>query len=181
MLRRGVSKPRRHHRLGLRRKEETSALIVEEKRLDPESIADSQQFPFAPVIEEKGKLTTQAIDKGEAVLLVEMDDHFRVAAGAEHVAQEDQLFAQAFEIVNLSVTNEDDIPVFRIERLRPRRQVDDGEARVPQGDRDFGIQEDAAAIRPSMAHRIDGPLQGRFGKGMACRSHDPAHIGSNPP
>src|SRR5687767_1853384 len=61
-----------------------------------------------------------------------MNDHFGVAAGAEHKPQLGQLGNQFLIVIDLAVVYDDDRPILVIERLLAGSQIDDREPPMPE-------------------------------------------------
>src|ERR1700693_3796586 len=77
--------------------------IVE--RLNTQAISRDEEFTFALVPNRKGKHTPKMLDTLLTVFLVKMQDCFRVAMSAVHVAKRFEGRSDICVVVNLSVVN----------------------------------------------------------------------------
>ncbi len=108
----------------------------------------------------EGEHPAQLLEALRALLLVEVDDDFRVGVGAEPVPLRDERRAKLLEIVNLAVEDDPDRAVLVRERLVPLGQVNDAQPAVAESDAarsalDFEIAEmEPRVIGPAMRKRI---------------------------
>ncbi len=83
-----------------------------------------------------------------APLLVPVDDHFRVGAGLEDVAERLELPAQLLEVVDLAVEHDPHRSLGVSHRLMTARKIDDRQAPEPEPDR--SAQHVAVVVRTAM-------------------------------
>src|SRR5205823_2230096 len=98
------------------------------QRLDPEAVAGEQQGPRLGVPNGERKHAAEACHARRALLLVQMQDRFRVALGRERVSPVDQAPAQLRVVVDLPVEDDHRRPILVEDRLVTAREVDDAEA-----------------------------------------------------
>src|SRR5262249_54232934 len=110
------------------------------------------------------------------LLLVEVDEHLRVAGRAEAVALGDQLRAELGEVVELPVVHDPYRAVLVRHRLVARREVDDAEAPVPEYDAVVGVE--ALPVRSPRRARVGHPADELAIRPRAGDPADAAHRGS---
>ena len=91
------------------------------------------------------------------MVLVEVDEHFRVAVRAEAMAAAEESVPQRAVVVDFAVEDDPDRAVFVGQRLMSAGDVEDGEAAMSQGDAGLGIA------------RCDEMCPRRPGRGGAAR------------
>src|SRR5262249_49768192 len=101
--------PQREERLGFRGDRQPKPGLVEAKRLDAEAVPRRQQAATMAVPEDERELATEMIEKGDPVLLIEVNGDLAVAARAKAMAELAQLCAQAVVVVELAVDRDDDL------------------------------------------------------------------------
>ena len=109
------------------------------------------------------------------MLLVEVDEHFRVAVCAEAMSLPLQLGAELPVVVDLAVLDDVDRPVLVGDRLVARLEVDD---RQPAGGEGGGaVDEETVAVGPAVDERRThaGEPLGVGGPVCADDPADPAH------
>src|SRR5580658_870567 len=119
--------------------------------LDSQAVPRDEQPPRTPIPDRKRKHTAQFLNAFRAILLVKMNDGFRVAMRTEAVAARDQPFPQNLVIVNFAVEDYPDRPVLIADGLVASDQVDDAEAPHSQSDAAFRV--DSLIVRPTVRHR----------------------------
>src|SRR5262249_6492140 len=105
-----------------------------------------------------------------APLLVAVDDHLGVGAGAEGVAERFEARAQLGEVVDLAVEHRDDLAVLARHRLVAAREGDDRKAAGPEGRLAVAVE----ALRVGAAHRHRGG-EGRHFAGLDPAAADVDH------
>ena len=119
---------------------------------------NSVLLPLVP--DGEGEHAVEALQAAFAPLLPGVDDHLRVAAGAEGVSACQQLALDLHEVEDLAVEGHDDSVVLVVERLLAALEVDDRQA--PMTETDAGLEVKSVAVRASMAerriHRLEHPL-----------------------
>ena len=85
-----------------------------------------------PVEQNDGELTIQLLQEADAVLLIEMDDHFDVDGGTKAVPAPLQVMPQVAMIVDLTVAEHDDRAVLVFDRLPAAGKIDDGQPAASQ-------------------------------------------------
>src|SRR5580700_5655871 len=77
-----------------------------------------------------------------------MDDHFRVACRPKSVSPAFQFFLKGLIVINLSVEDSGDAPIFVRDRLLSTIQIDDAQA--PHSQRDVLVKKHTGIIRSPM-------------------------------
>ena len=159
----------------LGREFEATVGLAHVERLDPEAVARKHEPPPAPVPERDREHPAQPAREVVAVLLVQVDEHLGVAAGAEAMTGRLELSPQLPVVVDLPVLDDVDGAVLVRDRLVAALEVDDREPAGREADtaldeRPVGV---GAAVDKRGAHLreprgVDGAARGRD-------SADPAH------
>src|SRR5688500_9905237 len=86
-----------------------------------------------------------------------MHDDLSVAAGAENMPQRLEFGNQVCVGVDLAVEYHDYTAVFVVERLLARREIDDGEAAMPEANPGFEMQPAlvGAAVKLGLVHTME--------------------------
>ncbi len=143
-----------------------------------EAVARQQQ-PAAPRIPEgEREHAPQAVHQPVSLLLVEMHQHFRVAARAEGMTLAGQLAAQVLEVVDLTIEDDPDRAILVAQRLRRvRRQIDDRQP--PMAEAQAAVEVHAASVGPAMAqhvgHAVEHPPVDPALRLEPIDPRDPAH------
>src|SRR5438046_5061678 len=93
-------------RLQLRAEEERISELGVVQGLLPEPVACKHKLTLPLIPECEGKHPVQALDAGLSVLLVKVNDHFRISVGREPVAAGHEFSSKLPEVVDLAVENE---------------------------------------------------------------------------
>src|SRR5688572_19415538 len=103
-------------------------------------------------------------------------DGFRVAAGVEMVAVRLLLLLQFLKVVDLAVEDNTITAVLRPHRLMTTGEIDDGKARVANGERAFLVE--TRTVGAAVVKKPTGVLQTLFQRQFAAKieSVDTAHI-----
>ena len=120
--------------LDLRREEDAVLLDAVAERLLPDPVAREEQRPRARVPDREGEHPAKILQAVRALLLVEVEDDFRVGVGAELVSLRDERRAQFLEIVDLAVEDDPDRAVLVRERLMSLGQVNDAQPAMAESD-----------------------------------------------
>ena len=144
--------PVRHQRLQLRTEHETVTERRVVERLDPQPVADEHERLPRLIPERDGEHSAQVLDEVRTVLLVEVNDDFRVGVGGESVPAGLQIRAEIPIIVDLAVEHDPDRSVLVRERLMAPREVDDAEPPHPEAHR--AVYIDAVIIRTPVGDRL---------------------------
>ena len=147
------------------------------ERLFAEAVAREEQR-LAPLVEErKGEHPVEALETRLAPLLPGMNDDLGIAARSKHMAERGEFGHQRLEIINLAVEHDADRAVFVEQRLIAARQVDDGEAAMPEPDPGRMIKP--VPVRATMGEQTGHPMQqepvGRAAPAVVEDAGDPAH------
>ena len=113
-----------------------------------------------------------------SLVLVEVGDHLRVAAGRERVPGALQAGAQLAVVVDLAVEDDRDGSILVEDRLIAGRQVDDAQTLDPKPY--AGVDVKASRVWAAVLERITHALEHRtLGRPAVtpCLSDDPAHGG----
>ena len=95
------------------------------KRFYAEAIARHESRLLLLVPQYEGKHAAETVDALLAPRPPRMNDHFSVAAGAEHVSERAQFSNQLLIVVDLAIKNYDHRAVFVVERLLAGCEIDD--------------------------------------------------------
>ena len=179
----GGNEPAREHALQLGAEDEHVAGFGVVERLDAEPVARQHRPPLAPVPEREAEHPAEPARKIGTGVLVEVRDDLGVAAGQEPVPAAFKSRPDLAVVVELSVLDGPDPPVFVAERLMTALHVDDAEAAHPESDAVGQIR--AAIVGPAMRHDVRHPVE-RLGGDRWARlpaqlddSADSAHGSSN--
>lgn len=103
-----------------------------------------------------------------------MHDDFRIAAGAEAVPERGKLAHQRLEIVDLTVEDHTDRPVFVEDRLIATGELDDREPAMTEPDPRAVMK--AGTVRTTMAEKVGHPLQqARIGRPAPTAIENPCY------
>src|SRR5437867_4070630 len=95
------------------------------QRLDADTIAGEEKFALAAVPDRESKHPAQFFHAAFALLLVEVNDSLGVAVSLKDMTLADQFLAQLAEVVDLSVEDDPDRPIFVGDRLVASYEIDD--------------------------------------------------------
>src|SRR5262249_52503942 len=133
------------------------------QRLLPEPVARKHELALPLVPERERKHPVQALDACLSVLLVKVDDHFRIRAGRESVAAGFEISSKLPEVVDLAVEDELHRSIFVRDRLITRLEIDDGQAPEAEPYADAIVllaEKESVVVRPAVAqncsHRDKG-------------------------
>ena len=159
----------RHLQQGLQLagEQQPARLVTIDQRLFSQPIPGQQQLLPLGVPDGQGEHAVQMCQQLGPLVFVQVDEHFRVALGAELVAGLFEPAPQVAEIVDFAVEHDPHGAVFVRKRLFSAGQVDDGQAPMPKGHAGWAFHTGniaAFAIRPAMAQNVDHPLK-------RCRLH----------
>src|SRR5690606_6589620 len=115
-------------------------------------VAGKQHASSAAVPKSKGEVAIEARQAFVAIGGIELEQDFRIAAGAEAVSARLQLVPQLDIVEDLAVEGDDDVAVLARHRLLTVHKADDRE--TDMGKPDAGDRERAAPVRPAMGNRI---------------------------
>src|SRR6266498_516392 len=133
-IERGLDLAAREQRLGLRGEHQIPVRDAVEERPDAEPISREEHRFRTTIVNRERELPVQAGQHPRAPLLVRMDEHFRIAAGAEAMPGGLQVGPQLEVVVDLAVVDDEHGAVLIPEGLPPAGDVDDAEAHVSQAD-----------------------------------------------
>ena len=164
-------------RLELRGEGQRAGVRPPVQRLDPVRVPGQHQPAAGGVPHGDREHASQPLDEARAPLLVEVDQHLRVAAGDEPVAAGEQLLAQLAVVVDLPVLDHVDRAVLVGDRLVAARHVDDRQP--PRGQahraRDHRALVVGAAVDQRRVHRLKQRPVDRTGSVQGGEPADPAH------
>ena len=115
-------------------KEELTIIEVKVERLLPHPVSRQNQPLTADVPQDDRKHPPQLLDKRQAALLVEMQDHLAITLGRESASLLLQLLAEFNVVVDLTVGDQDETSILIVERLPPAHQINDAQSSHLQGD-----------------------------------------------
>jgi len=127
-------------RLDLRAEEEAVRKRRDVERLDPQPIAGQDEPAPAGIPQRDGEHAVERAHELEALLLVEMNDDFRVAARVEAMTPGFEAALQLREVVDLAVVDRPDGAVLVVNRLPSGVDVDHGQ--TPHGQADVAVEVD---------------------------------------
>ncbi len=122
------------HALQLAGEQQPARLVPIDQRLLAQPVAGQEQLPPPGVPEGEGEHAVQVREHLRPLVLVEMDEHFRVALGAEAVAGPLQPAAELAEVVDFAVEDDPHRAVLVGHRLLAAGEVDDRQPAMAQGD-----------------------------------------------
>ena len=138
---------------------EQPLVAVPVERLLPEAVAREEEPAPHPVIDAEGEHAVEAARQLLAPGAIALQQHLGVGvAGEEPVAARLELRAQLGVIVDLAVVDNRDLALGVPHGLRPMREVDDGEAPVPEEEAGLRLQVETVSVRPPMSERSGHPL-----------------------
>src|SRR5882757_381765 len=150
-------------------------MVIE--RLDPEAIAGNEECLLISVPDREREHAAQILHALGSVLLIEVNDGFRVAVSTVGMSTGNEWFAQAGVVIDLAVEDNGDRAIFVGDGLVAASDVYDAEAAHPDGEGAVGMESIIVgpAVGDDLAH---GSQSGRFGAritGEFENSGDPAH------
>ena len=159
------------NRLDLGRKDEEPVIAPPVQGLDSEPVASAEKDTPLTVEDQKRPHAVQAGHAVDAPLPVRGQQHFRVAARSEAMAQRTQLLAQLDEVEDLAVEDDGAAAVLGVHRLVTKwRQVQDRQPakakRDGAGDRTPGV------VRATMDDALQHAVQGIAGRRTAAQADD---------
>ena len=169
--------------LGLRREAEGLGVLLVAQGLLPQAIARQEELAPGGVPDGEGEHAPEELQAADPVFLVEMEDHFRVGAGAEPVAASHQVGPEVLEIVDLPVEDDPDRAVLVRHRLvAGGAEIDDAEAPVRKAHRPLAV--DPGIVGAAMGQDGVHPLQELALHGARRieveLAADAAHVSSSP-
>ena len=164
-------------RLDLGAEEEAVRELRDVQRLDPQPIAGQDEPAPGGVPERDGEHAVERAHEVEALLLVEMNDDFRIRARVEAMTPGFELALQLREVVDLAVVDRPDAAVLVVNRLPAGVDVDHGQA--PHGQADVAVEVNPVVVGTPMDERLAHRGEG-VGLDAAMRlqvdlTGDPAH------
>src|SRR5579859_5763312 len=121
------------------------------ERFDADAIARQKEPPAPGIPDRKGKHPAQFTHAFWPQFFVQMNDDFSVRMRAKHMPFGEKLFTQFLKIVNLAVEDDPNCLILVGHRLRPRAQINNGQAEVSKpGD---AIQVNPLPVWSPMSHR----------------------------
>ena len=128
-----------------------------EERLHAEAVAREEERLSVPVPEREGEHPAEPLDALLAPLLPGVDDDFRIALRAEHVAARGELRDELLVVVDLAVEDDDDAAVLVVERLLAGGEVDDGEPAVAETEARLDVHPAfvRAAVVLGLVHAVE--------------------------
>ena len=96
--------------------------------LDPKTVSGGEELMLAFVPDDEREHAAQVLDAVRAVLLIKVDNAFRVAVSAIGVTLGEQFFSKFDVVVNFAVEYDPDGAVFVANWLMTSLDVDDAEA-----------------------------------------------------
>ncbi len=141
----------------LGRERERASGVGDEERLDPEAVAAEDHAPPAAIVDREGPHADEVSLDVVGVLLVEAEEHLRIAVRLEADARAFELPAELRRVVDLAVVDEDDHPVVARHWLATVLDVDDREPTHRDRRGRVGAQPRAvrAAVEDALGHPSD--------------------------
>ena len=167
----------RQQRFDLRSEREPLPSLDVVQRLHAGAVTRHQQSSALEVPQREREDAVEAGDALVVIVLVGVDDDFRVRPGAEAVALALQLIAELSVVVDLAVEHHGDRPVLVVDRLVAAGQIDDAQPRHAEADavRDHRASVVGTPMRDRRAHLLERTLQLRASEVPSMQSRDPAH------
>src|ERR1019366_7074829 len=138
----------RENRLDLRSEKEGFAVPAVVEGLDSKAVPRRKNHALTAIPNHEGEHATQVLHAVTAILLIQVDDGFRVAARAVGMAPSLQPDSQLCMVINLTVEYDPDVLIFVGQRLMTTLDVDDAE--TPHGQANIFLDEEAFVIGPTM-------------------------------
>jgi hypothetical protein len=104
------------------------AHLCVEQRLLPEPIPRKHDLAATVIPKREREHAVETLDEARALVLVEVWKYFRIASRAKHMPARDELVSQLAEVVDLTVLDGHDRPVFVPDRLVTAGNVDDAQS-----------------------------------------------------
>ena len=120
----------REQRLDFGSEQESSCGLGVEQRPDAGAVAGEHQSPLLGVPQRDRELPVQVVNKTFAVLLVKVNDDFRVRMGVKLMALSGQFAPQLHVVENLAIEHHPDRAILVVDRLVAAGQVDDAQTRL---------------------------------------------------
>src|SRR4051812_19541257 len=124
MIQRSLNPIQDEKRLGLRSEGEHRWSDGIVQRLDPQAIARQQQGLRPAIPYGEGKHAVQSLDTTFTQILIQMDDHFRIAPGLKRMAIRQQFLSDLLKVIDLSIKCDPYALIFVAERLMAGRPID---------------------------------------------------------
>ncbi len=168
----------RQHRLELRREQHLAAVVAPVQRLDADAVARQVHRVFAGVVDGDGEHAVEAPQEGDALALVQAQEHLGVRGRAQRDALRAQLGGQFHVVEDLAVLHQRDAAVVGHQGLVAARQVDDGKPPVAQRHAAPGRLPHAFVIGATVPERTchaGNLLRRQLAAVTAPVAEDPAH------
>src|SRR5262249_27899474 len=136
------------------------------------AVAGEEQLLTATIEDREGEHPVQAVEARRAPLLVRVDDHLGVRAGAEVVAAVLELVAELDVVVDLAVRDHRERLILGEDGLAAALEIDDRQAAHPRGEP--ALVEVPFAVRASVAQYLAHAAK-QIGLLEAGEAEDPAH------
>ena len=148
------------------------------ERLDAEPVTDEHEGLSRLVPQRDGEHSPEVMDEVRTVLLVEMDDRFRIGIGGETVPAGLQIRSELPIIVDLAVEDDPDRPILVRNRLMAAGDVDDAEPAHPEAH--GAVHVDAfvvgTPVNDGLTHRPDDSRLDLLVPVVIELSGDAAHV-----
>jgi hypothetical protein len=157
-------------RLDLRREPQLAIAHVVVERLDADAVARDPQQLLARIPDRKREHPAQLLHRLDAVLLVRVDDDFRIRPALEQVPAPFEFGPQFEVIVDLPVEHDLDRTILVRHRLSPvLRQINDAQPAMAQ--RNVIVAKERMLVGPAMRDDIRHPLdEFRVTKRESCNT-----------
>ena len=110
------------------------------ERLLSRTVAREKQAPTRGVVDADREHAVEPLDDAVTPRAIALDDHLRVGARAELVAEPLELTTHLVVVVDLAVEHDHEVAVGAVHRLGTgRAQIEDGEAPVQERERSVGV------------------------------------------
>ncbi len=142
--------------LQFRGKPQRTAVVEIVQRFDAHPVARHEQAASFRVPNGEGKHPAELLDALGTLVLVQMNNDFRVGLRAKYVAPLDQPLPKLVEVVNLAIEHNPDRIVLIREGLASRAQVNDGEPTMSQTDVSLDVMP--VPVRTPVGQKASHPL-----------------------
>jgi hypothetical protein len=128
-----------------------------EQRTNAETVAAENQTPARGVVERERELAVDAVDEINPVFLVQVWEHFGIAARRKTVALPRQARAEISVVEDFAIADADDGPLLVEEWLASRSLIDDRKA--PKAERHALGGEARLIVRPTVGDCLQHALE----------------------
>jgi hypothetical protein len=153
---------RRQQALELGCEQHAAALVLEVQRLHADAVAGEIQGVVVRIVDGDREHSVQARQAGDALALVQAQDHLGVRVRLQLRALRAQLGGEFHVVEDLAVLHHRDPAIVRNEGLVAAGNVDDGQAPVADGHAAGGLRPDTGVVGTAMAQLVAHGRQRRL-------------------